>query len=127
MRAAQSRTSGVRVGNTVFLDGQLGYEDGRMVPSCDPLAQAAQCFANVDKGLESFGASRRDVVKLVCYLADIAHLAHYQQSRKEFLGSVRVAVTTVVVAGLAHPDAIMEVEATAVIASQEQSVAPITH
>jgi enamine deaminase RidA (YjgF/YER057c/UK114 family) len=107
---------GTKAGNTVFLDGQLGYDDhGRMVSRSDPLAQATQCFANVERALRSFGARQADVVRLVCYLADIGYLSSYQQARQSFLRTVRPAVTTVVVAGLAHPDALMEVEATAVI------------
>jgi enamine deaminase RidA (YjgF/YER057c/UK114 family) len=109
-------TYGVRAGATVLLDGQLGFDDtGEMVASTDPMAQASQCFANVDRALASFGAGRQDVVRLVCYLADLGHLGAYQRARKAFLGAVRPAVTTVVVAALAHPDALMEIEATAII------------
>lgn len=111
-------TRGIRVGDTVYLDGQLGFaDDGHQVASSDPLAQATQCFANVDRGLRSLGAHRRDIVKLVCYLADMSHLAAYQEARQRFLGSLRPAVTTVAVAALAHPEALMEIEATAVVAS----------
>lgn len=111
-------TRGIRVGHAVYLDGQLGLaEDGHMVASSDPLAQAMQCFANVDRGLRALGAHRRDIVRLVCYLADMSHLPAYQQARQRFLGSLRPAVTTVAVAALAHPEAFLEIEATAIVAA----------
>jgi enamine deaminase RidA (YjgF/YER057c/UK114 family) len=116
MPERQEQMSGTRSGDTVYLDGQLGFdESGQMVASNDALAQATQCFANVERALNSLGADRTHVVRLVCYLADIGSLASYQQARRAFLGTVRPAVTTVVVAGLAHPEALMEIEATAVV------------
>jgi enamine deaminase RidA (YjgF/YER057c/UK114 family) len=116
MHGQQEEAPGARVGDVVYLDGQLGYDEtGQMVASNDPPAQAAQCFANVERALHSFGTHQRHVVRLVCYLTDLSHLAAYQQARQAFLGTVRPAVTTVVVAGLAHPDALMEIEATAVV------------
>ena len=53
-----------------------------------------------------------DVVKITVFLTDRAHLTELRDARLQHL-AVAPAVTSVIVAGLHHPDWLVEIEAVA--------------
>jgi len=115
----------VRVGNQLHLSGQVAIDaQGTLVGEDDAQVQAEQCFRNIEQLLRAAGASANDVVKLTCFLVDRAHFAAYASAKADFLGdaSVAPAGTAVIVAGLASPGLLMEVEALAEIPSPTDSV-----
>lgn len=112
-------TSGERL---VFLSGQVPVdEQGEVVGRGDVHDQARQVFANLGAVLESAGASFRDVVKMTIFVVGVENVASFRRFRADYFDQAypdgRYPTTTlVVVAGLAHEDFLVEVEAIAALA-----------
>src|SRR5262245_42524982 len=100
---------------TVYISGQLGTDrDGNV--SGDFRAQALQVFKNLEAALAAVGATFKDVVKVNSYLADIADLPVLRDVRAPYLNAAALpASTTIAVSKFARPDALLEVEAVAVL------------
>ncbi|HAJ35260.1 MAG TPA: enamine deaminase RidA [Chloroflexi bacterium] len=65
----------VRVGNLLFLSGQLGRDaSGRIVPG-GIAAETRQTMENIKAALERHGASLDRVVKVTVFMADMAEWA----------------------------------------------------
>src|SRR6267142_5436913 len=109
-------THGWRVGNTVYVAGQLALDkDGKLVGPNDIGAQTRRVLENMRRVVETGGASLRDVVKITVFVTDIRYREGYGEVRQEFFGATPPASTLVQVAGLAIPGALIEIEAVAVI------------
>jgi reactive intermediate/imine deaminase len=63
----------VRVGNTVYLSGQIGLIPADMTLAKGIDAQITQVFDNLKAVAEAAGGTLDDVVKLNVYLVDLAH------------------------------------------------------
>jgi enamine deaminase RidA (YjgF/YER057c/UK114 family) len=105
-------------GRTIYIAGQLGYDASgkRAGEPGDFKAQATQAFENLKIALKSAGAGFEHVVKLNNYLVDIAHLPIFRDVRNAYITGTPPAATTMQIAKLARPDALLEVEAIAVVA-----------
>jgi len=109
-------THGWRVGNTVYVAGQLALDkDGSLVGPNDIRAQARRVLENMARVLQDGGASLRDVVKITVFVTDIRYREPYGEVRTEFFPANPPASTLVQVACLAVPGALIEIEAVAVI------------
>ncbi|GBD43413.1 2-iminobutanoate/2-iminopropanoate deaminase [bacterium HR40] len=105
-------------GRMVFVAGQVGWdEEGRFVAG-DFVAQTRQALANVLRVLAEAGLGPEHVVRMTWYVTDI-HA--YRQARKalsavwrELMGRHFPAMTLVAVTALVEPEALVEIEATAV-------------
>ncbi|MFQ5913485.1 MAG: RidA family protein [Nitrospinota bacterium] len=106
-----------RFGKVVYPAGQLARDaQGNLVGKGDILAQTREVFENLKKCLETVGASFDNVVKINVYLTDIDNqLAAVAKVRREYFTSEPVPSTTVEVSRLADPDALVEIEAVAVL------------
>lgn len=104
-------------GQWVAIAGQVALDaDGNFVGVGDPAAQARQVFANLDACLKAAGATFADVVKLNFYVTDIAYLPSIRTARDEYVDTASPPASTAVqVTALFSPDALLEVEAYAVI------------
>jgi enamine deaminase RidA (YjgF/YER057c/UK114 family) len=105
-------------GRTIYIAGQLGYDatGKRAGEPGDFTAQATQCFENLKTALTSVGAGFEHVVKLNNFLIDIAHLPQFRDVRNKYITGTPPASTTLQISKLARPDALLEVEAIAVVA-----------
>jgi reactive intermediate/imine deaminase len=73
----------VRVGDTLYLSGQLGLVPGSMKLAAGGLeAEARQTLENIRATLEAHGLTMRDVVKCTVMLADIAEWAAFNEVYK---------------------------------------------
>jgi enamine deaminase RidA (YjgF/YER057c/UK114 family) len=114
----------VRVGDTLYISGQVAFDAaGDLVGADDPKRQAEQCFRNIEAVLAAAGSKAAEVVKLTCYLVEVAHYPAYAEAKARFLDGVAVppAGTAVVVAGLLVPGLLMEVEAVAILEEDQPS------
>ncbi len=75
----------VRVGETLYLSGQIGVRPGQeeLVPGGIE-AEARQTLENIRTTLETHGYSLRDVVKCTVMLADIAEWAAFNAVYRTF-------------------------------------------
>lgn len=105
----------VIAGDTIYLRGQVGTDfDGTLVGLGDPAAQADQAMRNVAQLLAECGATVRDVVKITIYLVDRHDREAVYQVVGRHLAGVFPVSTGVVVAGLAQPEWLMEIDVIAV-------------
>ena len=105
----------VRVGNIVFISGQVGWDEQRKIASGDFEAQAVQAIENLKRVLEATGASLKDIVKLNTYLKDLNDLPKYREVRERYFQPPLPASTLVQIVSLASPELLIEVEAIAVM------------
>ncbi|GAA1589054.1 RidA family protein [Kribbella sancticallisti] len=105
-------------GRWVAIAGQVALDaEGTFVGVGDPAAQAQQVFANLEKCLRAAGATFADVVKLNFYVTDIAILPHVRTARDAHIDTANPPASTAVqVVALFSPDALLEIEAYAVVA-----------
>lgn len=105
-------------GRWVAIAGQVSLDaDGKFVGVGDPAAQAQQVFANLERCLTAAGATFADVVKLNFYVTDIAILPAVRTARDAYVDTAKPPASTAVqVVALFSPDALLEIEAYAVVA-----------
>jgi enamine deaminase RidA (YjgF/YER057c/UK114 family) len=113
-------TQGVKVGNLIYLSGQVALDgEGNVVGKGDLVAQTRKCFENIRDVLQLAGASLSDLVKLTTYFTvDIGNPAvtrAYWNVREEFLGSHKPASTGLRVHSLIYPELLLEIDAVAVL------------
>ena len=106
----------IKAGNTVYLAGQTPQdENGQTVGKGDITAQAVKVFENIKTALAAGGASFADLVKITVYVTDPRYREAVGEVRRRYLGDALPASTLVVVAGLANPDYLLEIEGVAVV------------
>ena len=103
-----------KAGGLLFLAGQVAQDqDGNVVGRGDVEAQAVQIFDNLRAVLASAGATLNDVVKLTTYTTNVAYRAKIAEVRGRYFTTYFPPNTFVVVASLATPDYLLEIEAVA--------------
>jgi 2-iminobutanoate/2-iminopropanoate deaminase len=104
----------VRVGNTLYLSGQIGIKPGslELVPG-GIQGQSRQTLENIKTTLETHGYTMRDVVKCTVMLADIAEWATFNEVYKTYFAPPYPARSALGANGLAM-GARVEVECIAV-------------
>jgi reactive intermediate/imine deaminase len=90
----------VKVGNTVYLSGQIGLDPAtmQMVESIE--AQIHRVFDNLKAVTEAAGGSMADVVKLNLYLTDLVHFSLVNTIMAEYFTQPYPARAAVGVASL---------------------------
>ncbi len=95
-----------------FVAGQVGIDADGNVPS-DFAGQAELAWQNCMTVLEHNRLRMSDVVKITHFITDPANVPAYGAIREKYLGKQRPASTLLIVAGLARPDFLVEIEMTA--------------
>ena len=104
-------------GTLVFVRGQVGQEIEGFASIADagPGAQADQAMRNVKQLLEEVGSELGHICRIQVYITDRAHRDAVYQAIGKWLRGVYPVSTGLIVSGLARPEWVMEIEATAVI------------
>jgi enamine deaminase RidA (YjgF/YER057c/UK114 family) len=107
----------VKVGDTVYIAGQVSAgADGNVVGKGDPEVQARQVWHNIEAAVKAAGGTLQHVVKTTTYVTNIQYAAAVRKVREELFQSSNPPTSTLlVVAGLASPDYLVEIEAIAVV------------
>ena len=96
----------------LYISGQVGVlPDGRT--AADFTAQAETCWKNISNVLKAAGMGIDDLVKITTFVCNPADVVTLRAVRDRFIGTARPASTLVVVAALASPDWLVEIEAVA--------------
>ena len=102
-------------GRTIFLSGQLGRdENGETVPG-DFLAQLHLAVKNIQTLLATAGGTLADVVKITVFVTDSRYVVPFRETFREYVTVPFPASTFIVVAGLARPEYLIEIEAIAYV------------
>ena len=90
----------VRVGDTVYMSGQIGLDPAsmQMVDGID--AQIVRVFENLKAVAEAAGGSLGDVVKLNVFLTDLANFAKVNETMAQYFSEPYPARAAVGVASL---------------------------
>ena len=96
----------------LFVSGQVGVDSrGKILDGIEK--QVGQVFKNIGQVLKAGGMGFKDVVKVTVFLTDSRFIPTYRSVRDQFLGEPYPASTLLVVAGLADPAMLVEVEVVA--------------
>ncbi len=107
-------SQGVRVGNLVFISGQIPFDPATMaVVDGDFRARARQVFDNLAAIAEASGGSLNDAVKLTIFLTDLESFAEVNEVMAEYCDEPYPARAAVQVAALPRG---VDVEADAILA-----------
>jgi len=90
----------VKVGNTVYLSGQIGLDPASMQLVEGIEAQVHRVFTNLKAVAEAAGGSLGDVVKLNIFLTDLAHFTLVNTIMAEYFSQPYPARAAVGVASL---------------------------
>lgn len=111
-----SFTHVVRAGSTVYIAGQVARDaQGRLIGVGDVSAQIGQVFENLRTALASVGGDLGSLVKLTIYLTDARYRNNFREVSGRYLRDNLPASTLLIVAGLAQPEYLVEIEAIAVV------------
>ena len=102
----------VVAGDWVFVSGTTGFDYSRMTIEDDVVAQAQQCFKNIEAALQQAGSSLQDVVRVNYVLPNGADFEPCWPVLRKYFGEVRPAAM-MVCAGLLDPRMKIEIEVTA--------------
>lgn len=107
---------GYRVGELLFISGQASIDgNGQLVGVGDFDAQAEQVFANLERVLRAGGSSLANVVKVTIFLRDMSNFSKIVELRGRYFTAPYPADTIVEVSPLYSPEALIEIEAIAVV------------
>lgn len=106
-------------GRMIVTAGVIGWDHNETLVSNRLCDQFAQALRNIVALLAEDGAGPQHIVRMTCYVTD---LSAYRSSRAEIgtawnsiIGRHYPAIALVGVAGLVEPEALVEIEATAVV------------
>ncbi len=117
---AKGYANGVLADNGVlYIGGQIGWNADKVFESHDFIGQMRQALLNVRVIVEAAGGGVADITRLTWYITDkreyLACQREVGEVYREVMGRHFPAMAMVVVAGLIEDDALVEIEATAVL------------
>ena len=103
-------------GNTIYIGGQNAVtKDQEIVGKGDIALQTKQILHNIEIALKACNASIEELFKLTIYIVQGQDVRKGFEGAQEFLKRLKnpPVITGVIVAGLANPDFLVEIEAIA--------------
>ncbi|MGZ5925332.1 MAG: RidA family protein [Rhizomicrobium sp.] len=108
----------VAKGTAIYLSGQIGWNEKGVFPT-DFVGQVRQALENITHLLAEAGATPQSVVRLVWFVTDMAaysgNLKEIGKAYRATFGDFYPTMTMVQVVRLVEPEAMVEIEATAVL------------
>lgn len=110
-------SSAVVAGKTIYLAGAVSGRDaaGNVIGRGDIEAQTIAVYENLKETLASAGATFADLTKITVFATKLEYRAKIGEIRARYISQPPPASTFVVVASLADPDFLVEIEGVAVI------------
>ena len=108
-------------GKTIHIGGQDAVNsNGEIIGKGDIATQTEQVMKNLQTALLACGATFDHLVKLSIYMVQGQNLYSGFQVSQKYLGHLEnpPAISVLIVAGLAHPDFLVEIDATAFISEE---------
>lgn len=113
-------SNGISVkGRLIVTAGVVGWDETETFVSDSVVGQFAQALQNILAILAEDGAGPEHLVRMTCYVVDVvayrASLKDIGEAWKAIIGRSYPAMALVEVRGLVEPEALIEIEATAVV------------
>lgn len=107
---------GYKVDNILYISGQAAYnDDGNLIGINDFDTQAEQTFKNLKRVLEAGDSSLENVIKVTIFLKDMGNFNKIVALREKYFTPPYPADTIVEISSLYSPDALIEIEAIAIV------------
>ncbi len=107
----------VRMGKLVFVTGTLAVdEQGNTIGVGDVREQTRAALEKIEKALGEAGATMADVVRTRLYVTNIDDWPQVAEAHRAVFADLRPCTTMVEVSRLFTPEALIEIEADAVLA-----------
>jgi len=103
----------IKAGDYIFVSGQVGHVDSQGKKLEGVEAQTRQVLDNMRRVLEAAGASMDDVVKATVFLVRAEDFPQMNEVYKSYFTRDLPARSTVIVAALARPEIVVEIESIA--------------
>ncbi len=103
-------------GKTIYIGGQDAVNSrGEIIGKGDIAKQTEQVMQNLQTALDASGATFQNLVKLTIYLVQGQNLYSGFEVSQKFLGNLTnpPAICVLIVTGIANPNFLIEIEATA--------------
>jgi reactive intermediate/imine deaminase len=114
-QAIGTYSQAVKVGNTVYLSGQIGLDPASMQLVEGIEAQIHQVFKNLNAVCAAAGGSLGDIAKINIFLTDLGHFAKVNEIMAQYFSQPYPARAAVGVASLPRA-ALVEADAVMVLA-----------
>lgn len=105
----------VKVGNTLEVSGTIAIEDNKIVAPGDPYEQAKAILNTIKDVIEQAGGTMANVTRTRIYVTDINQWEAVGKAHGEYFKGTNPATSMVEVSRLIIPEALVEIEATAII------------
>ena len=102
----------INPGQTLYIAGQVGIRPDGTLPE-DMEEQAEQAFLNIQGVLRGANMDVENLVSIRTYLLSRDDLSKFRAARDRVFGDVAPASTLLIIAGLAQPEWLIEVDARA--------------
>lgn len=107
----------VRIGDTVYVSGTIATDENGLITTDDAYEQTMIIFQKIENALQQAGGQMRDVVRSRMFVTDITKWQEVGRAHAFYFKDIRPAATMVEVKALIDPQAVVEIEVTAVITS----------
>ena len=106
----------VRAGNLIEVTGTIALDgEGNSVGIGDPYVQTVKIIGIAEGILQEAGATLQDVIRTRIFVTDISQWEEVGRAHREFFGQIKPATTMVEVSALIRPEAMVEMEFTALL------------
>lgn len=99
----------------LIMSGQVALDHDGSFVGTDMTTQSEQIFQSIGALLAAYGGDFTHVVNIRTYLVDLDQLAEYGAVRRKYVTGTPPTSTTIEVSRLFRPEALLEVEVTAVV------------
>jgi len=100
----------IKAGNYIFVSGQVGHVDSDGNKLVGVEAQTKRVLENMKRVLEAAGASMDDVIKTTVFLTRVEDFPKMNEVYRTCFTKDLPARSTVIVAALARPEMVVEIE-----------------
>lgn len=106
----------VRAGNIIEVTGTIAIDsEGNSVGVMDPYIQTMEIIRIAEGVIQKAGGTLQDVIRTRIFVTDISRWEEIGRAHREFFGEIKPATTMVEVSALIRPEAMVEIEFTAVV------------
>lgn len=108
----------VKIGNTIEVSGTTAIVEGNIVGINNFYEQTKCILEKIEETLIKSGASMKDVVRTRMFVTDISHWEEIGRAHAEFFKEIKPATSMIEVKGLIDELLLVEIETTAIIATE---------
>ena len=113
-------------GNHLYVGGQIGWNKDQVFECDDFVGQAEQALSNIAEIVRAAGGAVTDIVRLTWYVTDkrdyLARQKEMGEAYRRVMNKHFPAMTMIVVQGLIEDQALVEIEATAVLRCESSKI-----